>query len=137
MPGYVNWTLKQFQHHKPSPPQHRAFPCAPICYGAKQQFLTQPSTAPPLNKHDKKFIQKVCGKFLFYSRAVDSTILCPISAIASQSTTPTTDTMAQTKPLLNYLATQDKFVITYNHSNVIFATNSDASYLRKPKARSP
>ncbi|KAL7481211.1 hypothetical protein ACHAW6_006889 [Cyclotella cf. meneghiniana] len=101
MPGYVCWALKQFQHHKPCSPQHQPFPCDPICYGAKLHFAMQPSTAPSLNKQDKKFIQKMCGKFLFYVRAVDPTILCPISAIASQSVTPTMDTMAQIKELFD------------------------------------
>lgn len=76
MPGYVAKALKQFQHHKPSTPQHAPFPCAPIKYGAKKQYAKTESTAAPLNKKDKKFVQKVCGKFLFLSRAVDPTLLC-------------------------------------------------------------
>jgi hypothetical protein len=51
-------------------------------------------------------IQQVYGKFIFLGRAVDSTLLCPISAIASQSSKPTTDMMQQTLQLLDYLATQ-------------------------------
>ena len=99
MSGYVAKALKQFQHHKPSTPQHAPFPCAPIKYGAKKQYAKTESTAAPLNKKDKKLIQKVCGKFLFLGRAVDPTLLCPISAIALQSTKPTMDTMVQTKQL--------------------------------------
>ena len=34
-------------------------------------------------------------KFLFLGRAVDSTLLCPVSAIASQSSQPTQDTMVK------------------------------------------
>ena len=81
-------------------------------------------------------IQKVCGKFLFLGRAVDSTLLCPISAIASQSSKPTKDTMAQTMQLLDYLASQEDAVITYNASEMILAAHSDASYLSEPEARS-
>jgi hypothetical protein len=89
-----------------------------------------------LNQKEKKFIQKVCGKFLFLGRAVDSTLLCPISAIASQSSKPTTDTMAQTLQLLDYLASQEEAAITYNASEMILAAHSDASYLSEPQARS-
>jgi len=136
MPGYVAKALKQFQHHKPSTPQHAPFPCAPIKYGAKKQYAKTESTAAPLNKTDKKFVQKVCGKFLFLGRAVDPTLLCPISAIASQSAKPTMDTMDHTKQLLDYLATQEDAILTYHGSEMVLAVHSDASYLNEPKARS-
>ena len=85
---------------------------------------------------DKRFIQRVAGKFLFYGRAVDSTVLTPISAIASQSANPTTETLERTRQLLDYLATQEEAVLTYNRSDMILAVHSDASYLCEPKARS-
>eukprot|EP00804_Cyclotella_cryptica_P008100 CCRYP_004591-RA/>CCRYP_004591-RA protein AED:0.17 eAED:0.17 QI:0/0/0/1/0/0/4/0/815 len=135
MPGYKDKALKQFQHRKATT-QHSPFQCKPIKYVAKKQFAIQPSTAAPLNKADKKFIQQVCGKFLYLARAVDPTLLCPISAIASQSANPTTDTMEQTKQLLDYIATQDDAVITYSASDMVLAVHSDASYLSEPKARS-
>ena len=135
MPGYVQKALTQF-HHIRSKLQHQPFPHTPIKYGAKKQYATEESKSPKLNAADKKFIQKVCGKFLFYGRAVDSTVLTPISAIASQSAAPTEDTMKQTKQLLDYLATQEEAVLTYNKSDMILAAHSDASYLSEPKARS-
>jgi len=135
MPGYVAKALKQFQHQTKKK-QHAPFPCARINYGAKKQYATQQSTAPLLDKKGKKFIQQVCGKFLFLGRAVDPTLLCPISAIASQSAAPTEDTMKHTKQLLDYLATQEEAVLTYNASEMKLAAHSDASYLSEPKARS-
>jgi hypothetical protein len=80
------------------------------------------------------FIQQVCSKFLFISRAVDSTLLCPINAIASQSSKPTEGTMQQTLQLLDYLATQEDAVLSYYASNMVLAVHSNASYLSKPKA---
>jgi hypothetical protein len=136
MPGYVEKALQQFGHAKPTKPQHAPYPCAPIKYGAKRQYATEASSAPPATPKEKKWIQRVVGKFLFYGRAVDSTLLCPISAIASQSATPTKDTLARTKQLLDYLATQDEAIITYNASDMVLAVHSDASYLSEPKARS-
>ena len=88
-----------------------------------------------LDKNGKKYIQKVCGKFLFLGRTVDSTLMCPISAIVSQSSHPTEDTMKHTHQLLDYIATQEEALITYNTSDVKLAAHSDASYLSKPKAR--
>ena len=84
----------------------------------------------------RKNIQQVCGKFLFYGQAVDSTILTAISAIASEQATPTTDTMAKANQLLDYLASQEEAIITYSASNMILASHSDAGYLNEPQARS-
>eukprot|EP00804_Cyclotella_cryptica_P016154 CCRYP_004249-RA/>CCRYP_004249-RA protein AED:0.38 eAED:0.38 QI:0/0/0/1/0/0/3/0/604 len=70
------------------------------------------------------------------SSAVDPTLLCPISAIASQSSKPTVETLKQTKQLLDYIATQDEAVLTYNASDMVLAIHSDASYLSEPTARS-
>jgi hypothetical protein len=81
-----------------------------------------------LDDKAKRFIQQVCGKFLFLGGAVDSTLLCPISAIASQSSNPTTDTMQQTLQLLDYLATQEDAVLSYHASDMVLAVHSDASY---------
>lgn len=81
-------------------------------------------------------MQQVCGKLLFLGRAVDSTLLCPISAIAAQASTPTTDTLEQTIQLLDYLASQEEAVLTYRASDMQLAAHSDASYLSEPKARS-
>ena len=103
MPKYVTKALKQFQHIAQKC-QYAPYPCVPIQYGAKKQYPTQVSKAPLLDDKAKQFIQQVCSKFLLLGRAVDSTLLCPISAIASQSSKTTEDTLRQTLQLLDYLA---------------------------------
>jgi hypothetical protein len=136
MPGYIKAALVQFQH-KLLKKRHSPFQSSPIQYGAKAQYATTASTAEPVDAKTKKFIQQVCGKFLFLGRAVDSTLLlCPISAIASQSAAPTRDTLDQTNDLLDYLATQEEAVLTYTASEMVIAVHSDASYNSEPKARS-
>jgi hypothetical protein len=113
-----------------------AIPKCTIQYGAKKQYATQKSETPLLDDEAKRFIQQVCGKFLFLGRAVDSTLLCPISTIALQSSKPTEDTMRQTLQLLDYLATQEDAVHSYHASDMVLALHSNASYLTKPKAQS-
>jgi hypothetical protein len=135
MPNYLQKALKQFQHIA-GKLQHSPYPSVPIQYGTKKQYTTQESTAPLQGVKAKRFIQQVCGKFLFLGRAVDSTLLCPISAIASQSSKPTTDMMQQTLQLPDYLATQEDAVLSYHASDMVLAVHSDASYLNEPKARS-
>ena len=133
MPGYTKKALKQFKHERRKL-QHQPYPSAIIKYGAKTQYATAQSTLPQLDKHGKKFIQQVCGKFLFLGRAVESTLLCPISAIASQAAKPTKDTMKQTLQLLDYIATQEEAVLTYSTSDMKLVVHSDASYLSEPQS---
>ncbi len=71
---------------------------------------------------------------MFWGQAVDSTLLCPISAFALQAAKPTEDTMEQTLQLLDYIATQLEAVLTYSASNMKLAVHSDASYLSEPQA---
>jgi hypothetical protein len=82
IPNYMKKALKQFQHIAIKR-QYAPYPCVPIHYSAKKQYAMQESKAPLLDNKAKQFIQQVWGKFLFLGRAVDSTLLCLISAIAS------------------------------------------------------
>jgi hypothetical protein len=82
MPGYVNKALTVFKH-KQKCKQDQPFPHTPIKYGAWKQYAKTHSSSSKLDKQEEKIIQKVCGKFIFYGRAVDSTLLVPLSAIAS------------------------------------------------------
>jgi hypothetical protein len=134
MPNYATKALKQFQ---PIAKKHQYAPYlfVPIQYGAKKQYTMQELKASLLDYKAERFIQQVCGKFLFLVRAVVSTLLCPISTIASQSSKPTKDTMRQTLQLLNYLAMQEDTVISYNASDMVLAVHSNASYSSEPKAR--
>ncbi len=127
--------LKLFQHEVQKE-QHSPYPCLPIIYGAKVQYAKQAVKSPTVNAKTKKFIQQVCGKFLFLGQAVDSTLLCPISAILLQSANPTEKTLELTHHLLDYLGTQEKAILTYNAREMVLAAHSDVSYLSKPNTRS-
>jgi hypothetical protein len=100
MPNYIKKALKQFQYNAGTL-QHSPYSSVPIQYGAKKQYATAETTEPLLDAKSQRFIQQVCGKLLFFGQAVDSTLLCPISAIASQSSKPTEDTMRHTQQLLD------------------------------------
>jgi hypothetical protein len=69
-------------------------------------------------------------------RAVDATILSALSLIATKQAKPTLETMKKVKQLLDYCATQEEAIITYNASKMILAVHSDAGYCNKKKARS-
>ena len=134
MPNYVTKALKQFQHIATK---------RQICTVLErshsiwcQEAVCNTGIKSAIIRHQDQTIHpQVCGKFLFLGRAVDSTLLCPISAIASQSSKPTQDALQQTLQLLNYLATQEDAVLSYHVSDMITSVHSNASYLSKPKAR--
>ena len=94
MPGYIKKALTIFKHN-PSKQENQSFPYTPIKYGCRKQYAKSPSSAPPLNQKGNKFIQQACSKFLYFESAADSTLLVPISAVATQSSKPTKDTLAQ------------------------------------------
>ena len=73
---------------------------------------------------------------MYLGRAVDSILLTPLSAIASQQAAPTQHTMERTKQLLDYIACQEDAVVTYHASDMILAAHSDAGYHNEPGARS-
>jgi hypothetical protein len=80
-------------------------------------------------------IQKVTGSVLYFSRAVDPTVLMPLNDIATEQTKATEETQAATNQNLDYLATHPDATIRYHASDMIFNIHSDAYYLSVSKAR--
>jgi hypothetical protein len=78
----------------------------------------------------------VTGKFLFYGRAVDLTLLTALSAIVLQQSKQTEETMKIVNQFLDYCASHEDPVVTYRRSNIKLVGHSDAGYLNKPKSRS-
>jgi hypothetical protein len=78
----------------------------------------------------------VLGTLLYYARAVDYTMLPAIGTIATQQANGTAATMCAITQLLNYCTTNPKASICFIASNMVLWTDSDASYLSCPKARS-
>jgi hypothetical protein len=104
MPGCVSNVLSKFQHYAPKHPQHTASQYVTPVYGAKTQYSTKDET-PPINAKQCLTIQKVTGSVLYYTRAVDPTILMPLNDIATEQTKATEKTQAATNQMLDYLPT--------------------------------
>jgi hypothetical protein len=134
MPLYAKNGLKQFQHPPPIVPQDQPHPHVHKTYGAKVQHAKAPDNSPPLDKVGEKIIQEVIGVFLFLARAVDSTMLTPLSAIASKQGAPAENTMQTCLQFLDYTALQEDVIVTYRASDMKLAIHSDVSYLLEPKS---
>jgi hypothetical protein len=137
MPGYVERALKKFDHPAPLCKQHAPHKWVEPAYGSnKPQRPTPESTAEPLAKQDTTKVQAINGTFLYYGRAVDPCILPALNEIASEQASPTTETVARTNMLMDYLHTYPDAIIRYHASDMILKTTVDAAYLVQPKARS-
>ena len=81
---YVTAALKRFNHTQPRKPQHQPYPHIKPIYVSTAQYTTHTNTSPPLTPEDKKFIQEVTGTFLYYARAVYTTMLTALNTISTQ-----------------------------------------------------
>ena len=136
MPGYLKKAFVRFKHEQPNKIQRSPHPHVITNYGAKTQYAKEDDVSPPLSAEDTKFVQAVAGTLLYYARAVDATILTALSSIATEQAKPTERTMEKVKQLLDYCATQEDAIITFNASKMILAVHSDAGYCNERNSRS-
>ena len=135
MPEYLNTALVRFKHRTPRKPQYQPYQHVIQNYGAKKQYAERQDSAALLDKYGKKLVQQVTGTFLYYVRAVESTMLVALTALVSEQAIPTKNKMEKVMRLLDYAASQEEAVITYHASDMVLACHSNASYLSKPGAR--
>jgi hypothetical protein len=136
MPGYLSKAFVRFKHEIPHKKQNSPHPHVIPNYGAKAQLAEPEEDFPILGTEEIKFIQAVTGVLLYYGRAVDSTILPSLSSLATEQAKPMAKTKATVMQLLDYLATQEEAIKSYNASDMILQVHSDAGYANKKRAQS-
>jgi hypothetical protein len=102
--------------------------------GHKRNTHKRTTTHQPSTRQRK--IQEVCGVFLFLARAVDGGLHPALSSLASQQANPMERTMVLCKQFLDFMATQEDAVLTYQASDMVLAIHSNALYLSEPESRS-
>jgi hypothetical protein len=136
MPGYVKKSLDHFQHNAQTRPQH-----SPRAW-QRPQYSKQPQMTPDLDDSailplsELTRIQEMFGTFLFYGRAIDSTMLVALGTIASKQSKGTHATAQAVTQLLNYAAAHPDATVCYHASDMCLHINSNASYLSEAHARS-
>ena len=137
MPGYVDKAITRFGH------ANRMGAKSPLLYvppkmGAKSQDMPTPSPASLefVDDKAKTFVQEVTGVFLFYSRAVDPTMLTAVNKISAQQSKPTKATLLAVDRLLSYAEGYSTAQIVIKPSNMKLCAQSDASYHSESGARS-
>ena len=134
LPGYVERALHRFQHRPSKKPQYSPHAHQKPNYGSAQQLTLPEDTSAPLDSDSILRLQEIVGTFLYYARAVDSTMLVALGSIASANKSE--DTARAITHLLNYAATNPDATVRYIASDMCLKIHSDASYLSEPKARS-
>jgi hypothetical protein len=134
MPGYEDASLHKLQHIPPTQPEHAHYPARAKQYWAKVQLTPEQDTSAALSAEGRKQIQRVVGSLLYYGRAVDSTMLTAINALASQQATATDYTNLKLLQLLNYAASHPDASIRYSASEMILNIHSNDGYLNDTEA---
>ena len=132
MPGYVQQGVEKFQHGITS--TIKAVD-APHPYKATKKHglpMTQPhNTATKLTPQAIKHLQQIVDTFLFYSRAINPTMLTALSIIATEQTQGTQTTKEKADHFLTYAVIHPNATIKFYKSDMILKIHSDASYLSK------
>jgi hypothetical protein len=136
MPGYVAAAIHKFQHTPQRQPCHAPSSYNKPQYGVKVQLKDPIDTTPSLTEPQTKRLQLVVGTFLFYARAVDSTMLLSLNALAAAQKNSTQATVHALVHFLNYCATHPDATLRYRASDMILHIHSDAAYLNETEARS-
>jgi hypothetical protein len=135
MRNYVKQALMELKHASSARQQHAPSRLDRPEYGAKIQYAkVDDSTA--LDQAQIKYLQRVVGKFLYYARAIDTTMLHSINDIGSAVTKGTEATQHAVQHFLDYANSNPNGEIVFRASDMQIQADSDASYLVAPNARS-
>ena len=135
MPGYVHKALKRFRRLNL---RGADSPCiyTPPQYGKHAHDVLPDPPSELLTPEQHKELQEIVGVFLFYARAVDPTMLTPLSKIASKQAKPTTLLLPDIERFLQYATKYPNAGQRIRASKMILLTHSDASYHSESEARS-
>ena len=133
MEDYVTRALQELQHPKPKRHQYAPSHMERPDYGQTIQYVNT-DESETLTPDKIKYKQRAVGKFLFYARAIDNTMLHSLNDIAISKHTQ--NSMEAVRHFLDYAASNPNAKIKYRASDMVIQSDSDAAYLVCPEARS-
>ena len=134
MPGFIDKVLERF--HRGDLRQAKS-PCVyvPPQYGQRLQ-LTTIDHSPTLPPEEVTEVQGIVGSLLYYAKALDSTFLPAVTALASAQANLTESIRPDVARLLAYAASYPNNRQIFHASDMILEVQTDASYLSRSRARS-
>ena len=136
MPGYIDRLLTCLHHQPPNKPVDAPHQWRKLAYGRTKQLNVPQDSPPPLTPATALLLQSTVGSLLFYSRAVDPSMLPGLNEISTQQSKPKNNTQKKVSHPLDYVATHSNATIRYHASEMCLHVDSDTAYLVLPKARS-
>ena len=91
LPSYAQKALQRLRHKPKNQPQYSPHQHILIQYtqNKTRQYATQDDRSALLSRKETKWVQSVIGSFLYYCRALDSTITTNLNDLARQQSKPT------------------------------------------------
>jgi hypothetical protein len=102
MPGYIEAAIHKFKHPLPQKAEDAPHIWNKPTYGATIKYAPEPDTAKILPAPQITQIQQIIGTLLYYSLAVDPTMLVALGSIAAEQARATGNTAEAVVKLLNY-----------------------------------
>ena len=99
-------------------------------------MLSGKATSEQLDENNQKRLQKIVGKFLYYARAIEPTMLMEIKSLEAVQKKPTIETEKQITQFLSYSATHSDIVTEYRRSGIILRIYLDTSHISEPESQS-
>ena len=93
MPGYIKKKMQEYGHFIPTRLPMCPYSPEPIKIASEAQAPLPTDESPKLDEKGIKRIQQIVGSILYYTRAVDMTVLAALSTIAINQTKATERTM--------------------------------------------
>ena len=129
MPGYIEKALKRFGRLNLKGVDS---PCVYITpqYGKHLHDVLPDPPSELLSPEQHKELQEIVGVFLFYARAVDPTMLTPLSKIASKQAQPTTLLLPDIERFLQYATKYPNAGQRIRASKMVLLTHSVIANLK-------
>ena len=89
-------------------------------YGATVQYAHN-NKGEPVNKPRIRRIERIVGKFLYYARAIDTTMRHALSSISTQTKNATTNTKVAAQYLMDYAYHNPDAEVMFRASDMILA----------------
>ena len=83
IPDYIPTTLHRFKHPAKFPPTYAPSKFITPIYGKKIQYAKEEDDGPILPSSDIKHVQSVVGTLLYYTLALDNTMLLHLGDLAA------------------------------------------------------
>ena len=135
MPGYMDKIIQWFLHLTNKIPKHQPHQHVQPQYVTKVQFTEPENKTPLLQPKDFTKLQQIIGAMLYYSRAVDGTLMTALNKLTYAQTNGTQVTMRATESFIDYCHTHSNATIRYCSIQMQLHTHSNAPYLSVSKAR--